>query len=448
MSEATAAQPAGHRTWTQAFQALGNRNFRLYWLGMLVSSLGTRLQILALAWLVLKETGSGFALGTVVMAGSAPILLFSLFGGVLADRWPKLPVLLLTQSAMLVQALVLGVLVSLGSINLWLIYGLSAGAGLIDAIDTPTGQAFTKELVGSDQEELANASEMWSTLFNATTVVGPALGGLVVAAYGEKACFYLNAVSFLAVVGALLLVDKRQLHPAPSPPRQDMITQVRVGVTYALRTADIATIVLLLAALGLFGYNLGVLLPLIARYLLASGPVGLGLLSTALGAGSLIGSLAVDYMGLSARRHVLTGATTFTVMFFALALFQGWLLILSLTAVLGFGSVLFLATASARLQILASDDFRGRIMGIFTLLLYGTTPIGSVLTGALAERIGVRETIAILATCCGLGLAATFVYLHRHRDKLLPDPATDPIDRTEERLTHRLAVYQHLFQRH
>lgn len=448
MSEATAAQPARQRSWTQAFRALGNRNYRLYWLGMLVSSLGTRLQMLALTWLVLRLTGSGFALGAVVMVGTAPILLFSLFGGALADRLPKRPVLLLTQTAMLVQALILGILVAVGSINLWLIFVLSAAVGLVEAVDTPTGQAFIKELVGPDKEELSNATELWSTLFNATKVVGPALAGMLVAAFGEAACFYLNALSFLAVIAALLLVDKGRLYPTLAPPREPLIAQVKSGITYALSTADIATIVLLLAALGLFGYNLGVLLPLIARSLLESGPVGLGLLSAALGVGSLVGSLIVDYMGINSRLHVLAGALTFTLMLLALSLFDGWLLILTLTVVLGFGSVLFLATASARLQMLASDDFRGRVMGLYTLLLFGTTPFGSLLAGALAQRIGVRRTVAILAVFCGLGLMTTVLYLRRHRDQLLPDPANDPMVRAEEWLTYRLHLHWHLFQRH
>ncbi|MGH2604779.1 MAG: MFS transporter, partial [Dehalococcoidia bacterium] len=340
-----------HRSWTQAFQALSNRNYRLYWVAMLVSSLGARLQMVALTWLVLKQTNSGFALGTVVMAASAPILIFSLFGGALADRLPKRPTLLITQGGMLIQALLLAILVSTGAINLWLIYALSVVAGLIEALDMPTEQAFVKELVGPDKEKLANATELWATLFNGTKVAGPALGGVLVAAFGEATCFYLNAVSFFAVLAALLLVDKRRLYPTPPPPPGSLITEVKAGVSYALRIADIATIVLLLAALGLFGYNLGVLLPLIARYLLTSGPVGLGLLSAALGAGSLLGSLFVDFEGMNTRLHVLVGALVFTVMLLALSLFHGWLLILTVTVLLGFGSVLFLATANARLQV-------------------------------------------------------------------------------------------------
>jgi len=448
MSEAAAAQAVHRRSWTQAFQALSNRNFRLYWVAMLVSSLGSRLQMVALTWLVLKQTNSGFALGTVVMAATVPILLFSLFGGALADRLPKRRTLLITQGAMLIQALLLGILVSTGTINLWLIYALSVVVGLIEAIDTPTEEAFVKVLVGPDKEELANASELWATLFNGTKVAGPALGGVLIAAFGEATCFYLNAASFLAVIVALLLVDKRRLYPTPPPPREGLITEVKAGVSYALSTADIATIVLLLAALGLFGYNLGVLLPLIARYLLTSGPVGLGLLSAALGAGSLIGSLVVDFEGMNTRLHVLVGALVFTVMLLALSLFHGWLLILTVTVLLGFGSVLFLATANARLQVLAPDDYRGRIMGIYTLLLFGTTPFGSLLAGALAQRIGIRETLALLAGLCGLGVVATFIYLLRHRAQLQPDPTNDPMARAEERMTHRLNLYRHLFQRH
>ncbi|MGD9893296.1 MAG: MFS transporter [Dehalococcoidia bacterium] len=435
-------------SWVQALGALGNRNFRLYWLGMLVSSLGTRLQMLALTWLVLDLTSSGLALGAMVMAEAAPILLLSLFGGALADRLPRRPVLLFTQAAMLVQALVLGILVSMGAIELWLIYVLSAAAGTIEALDTPTSQAFIGELVGPDKDDLCNASELWTTLFNATKVAGPVLAGLLVAAIGEMACFYLNAASFLAVIAALLLVDEQRMYPLAAPPREAIIRQVKSGVTYTLGTADIAMIVLLLAALGLFGYNLGVLLPLIARSLLASGPMGLGLLSAALGAGSLVGSLVVDYTGMNARLHVLAGAVVFTLVFFSLSLFVGWLLLVTLTIALGFGSVLFLATANARLQLLTSDDFRGRVMGVYTLLLYGTAPLGGLLAGALAERIGVRRTVALLAGLCGVGVLATLAYLRWRRDRLLPEPESDQLVRTEEELVHRLRLHQHLFRLH
>ncbi|MGE0542219.1 MAG: MFS transporter [Dehalococcoidia bacterium] len=434
----TAAQPKPHASWLKPFESLENANFRYYWLGTLVSSLGTRLQSLALAWLVLKLTGSSLALGLVLTVESIPILLFSLFGGAMADRLPKRRILLATQSVMLVQALALGILSTLGLINIWTIYVLVAIVGLVQAIDMPTSQSFVEELVGSDKETLANASELTSTLFNMTKVAGPALGGIIVAAIGEEPAFYLNAVSFFGVLGALLVIDKRKLFPAKARPVEKIQAQIKAGLAYAIRTVDIVSLLLLLGALGLFGYNLGVLMPLIAKRILDSGPAGLGMLSAALGVGSLAASLLIDVLGLSTRRLVLVGAVAFTLALLSVSLFDGWYLALPLTALLGFSSVMFLATANARLQVLVDEEFRSQLMSVYTILIFGTTPVGSLMTGALVDRIGVRETAAALAVLCGLGLVATFVYMHRKRDQLVPDTMDAPIPRAEAALRRHM----------
>ncbi|MGH2586789.1 MAG: MFS transporter, partial [Dehalococcoidia bacterium] len=301
----TAAIPQTGTAWTRTFHALGNRNFRIFWLGMLIAALGMRLYALALTWLVLSRTNSALALGILTTIEGLPILLFALFGGVLAERLRRRRLLTVLRTAMLAEALVFAVVVSRGVGEIWVIYAFASLGGLFAAVDIPTTQAFLEDLVGTEQAELANASALTITLQNVSKVVGALAGGVIIAAVGEAACLYITAAGILGLLIALLLIDEGLLHPAAPQPSGGMLGKAREGLTYAARTPDVATIVLLLAALGLFGYNLSVLLPLIVRYVLDSGPFGLGVLTAALGVGSLAGSLLVDFTGRGRRHTVL-----------------------------------------------------------------------------------------------------------------------------------------------
>ncbi|HZU78141.1 MAG TPA: MFS transporter, partial [Dehalococcoidia bacterium] len=299
----------------QTFRALRIRNYRLFWTGQVVSVTGTWMQRIAQAWLVLKITNSPLALGTVTTIQFAPILIFSLFGGVLADRVPKRRLLVITQSVMATQALIFALLVSTGLIQLVHIYILAAILGTANAVDNPTRQAFVVELVGPD--DVGNAVALNSTQFNVARLVGPALGGLTIAAIGMAGCFYLNAASYAAVIGALLMMRPRDFFNVAQPARGHVIRQIGEGLRYAVTTPDIALVVLLMAALGTFGYNFTVILPLIARYVLRSGPVGFGALTSAMGVGSLVSALGIAYSGRATRRTLLVGASTFSVLLLA-----------------------------------------------------------------------------------------------------------------------------------
>ncbi len=410
-----AARTAAERT----FRSLRNRNYRLYWCGQVVSLSGTWMQRIAQAWLVLQLTHSPLALGTVTAMQFTPILILSLFGGVLADRVPKGRFLLATQATMALQALILAILVSTGQVQLIHVYILAAILGIANALDGPARQSFVIELVGRD--DLPNAVALNSTIFNVSRIVGPAVGGVVIAAFGVAGCFYLNAFSFLAVISGLLMMDPQRFFAGQPSRGGRVLGQIGEGLGYAATTPDAALPLLLMAVLGTFGYNFTVILPLIADEVLHSGAIGFGGLTAAMGVGSLLAALGVAYRGRATRRTLLLGATGFSILLFLVALSRWWALTIPLLVALGLCSIVFSATANTRLQLVTPNHLRGRVMSIYQLLFAGTTPIGSLIIGALAERGGVQRAIATVAGLCGLGVVAALLYLRRNAAKLLPE---------------------------
>ena len=404
---------------TSTFRALRNHNYRLYWCGQLASLTGTWMQRVAQAWLVLRLTDSPLALGTVSTIQFTPILAFSLFGGVLADRVPKRRLLVISQSVMLLQALAFAILVSTGLIHLAHIYVLAAVLGITNAADGPARQAFVSEMVAPD--DLPNAVALNSTQFNVARILGPSLGGITIAVIGVAGCFYLNAASYLAVIGSLLLMRPDRFFERPKPARGNVLRQVGDGVRYAVTTPDIALIVLLMAVLGTLGYNFTVVLPLIARYVLNAGPAGFGALTSAMGVGSLIAALGIAYRGRATRRTLLIGAAGFSLLLLCVALSRWWVLTVPLLVGLGFTSIIFSATASTRMQLVAPPVMRGRVMSIYQLLFAGTTPIGSLIIGTLAEHGGIQRALAAAAVVCGLGVVAGLVYARHSRFRLMAE---------------------------
>lgn len=402
----------------QTFKAFRNPNYRLFWSGQLVSQVGTWMESTGLAWLVLILTRSPFALSTVVTVQFTPILLFSLFGGVIADRMPKHRLLVITQAVLMTQAAILAVLTSTGLVRLGYIYVLAAIKGTANAVDNPTRQAFVVEMVGP--EDLPNAIALNSTQLQLSRLVGPALGGVAIASAGVAGCFYLNAASFLAVIGALLAMNPaRFFSPGRRPEKANPLRQVREGIGYALRTPDIALVVLTMAVLGVFGYNFQVILPLIAKDVLHFGAVGFGILSSSMAVGSVVATLAVAYSGTATRRNLLLGAGGFAVLLLGVALSHWWLVTIPLLIGTGFASSVYTATSNSRLQIVTPSHLRGRVMGIYMLLFAGSTPIGSLIVGTLAEHGGVQPAIAEMAIVCCFGVVVALMYLRRNRARLL-----------------------------
>ena len=401
-----------------AFASLRVHNYRLYFFGQLVSQIGTWMQSTALSWFVLSRTHSAFALGAVSMFRTLPVLLFALVGGVIADRLPKQRLLIGTQSGLALQATILAVLTGSGLITLPLIYALAVAQGVCNALDNPARQSFVMEMVGP--RDVPNAVALNSSLIQMTRLVGPALGGITIATLGTALCFYINAVSFAAVLIGLLMMDPSRFYAAERPRRAAILRQLGEGLHYAVTTPDIMLAMITMAVLGTFGYNFQVIIPLIAQFVLHTNSVGFGLLTSSLAVGSLTAAFGVAWLGRGSRRSLLAGAACFSVVLLSVGFAGMWLLVVPMLVALGLSSTVFTATNNARLQLIAPPHLRGRVMSINTLLFQGSTPLGSLIVGGLAERAGVQPTVALMGGLCILGVLASLLYLRRTRDRLVP----------------------------
>ena len=425
----------------RTFSSLSIYNYRLFWCGQLISLSGTWMQTTAQAWLVLKLTNSAVALGTVVFLQFLPITLLTLFGGVLADRFPKRGILLCTQTIAALQAFVLAELVRTGSVQLWQIYLLAALLGIVNAFDNPTRQAFVSELVGKDS--LQNAVALNSSLFNTARIIGPALGGIVISIIGISQAFWLNGISFIPVIIGLLLMRPRDFYPAERPPRANVVRQVGEGIRYAVRTPKIFLVLLTMAVVGTFGYNYNTILPLLAKYVLDAGATGLGVLTSAVGLGSLVAALVVA----SARRTsvvvLLAASFIFSLLLIAVG-FSSWLpLTLVLLVLMGATGIVYTATSNTSLQITAPSALRGRVMSLYFLLFAGTTPIGGYLVGLLSAHFGVQPAIVLMGTICTVGVVGAILYAI-HTGLRLADgqrPAPPPTPTVEELTVEELSVH-------
>ena len=401
---------------SRTFQALRNYNYRLFWLGQLVSLTGTWMQTIGQAWLVLRLTSSPLAVGIVTALQTLPILLFTLFGGVFADRVPKRRFLLFTQVVSAVQALVLGLLVLTNTVQLWHVYVLALILGIINAFDNPTRQAFVVELVG--REDLANAVALNSSLFNAARIVGPAVGGVLIGAVGLADAFLLNAASFIAPIVALTLMRADQFHSVPRPARGNVFRQIGEGLSFVRHTVPAFIIVIMMAVLGTFGYNFSVTLPLIAEFVLHTDAAGFGLLTAFMGVGSLLGALLLANRS-QATYPLLLGASVLFAFFLGGVALSSWMpLTAVLLILLGLASITYTAMSNTLLQLNSPDHLRGRVMSIYFLLFAGSTPIGGFLTGWLANHIGVPETLLIEAAICLVGVLGGIRYYVIHRQQI------------------------------
>jgi MFS family permease len=408
MRSVTSARAAAH-----GFRALRSRNYRLFWFGQMVSVAGTWMQDTALALLVLHLTDSPFALGLSMTIRFLPALCISLCGGVIADRLPKRPTLIATQAVQLVIALILAILTHSGVITVGLIYVLAALRGAVDAVDMPTRQAFTVEMAGAD--DLPNAVALNSAQFNVARIVGPAIAGLLVPTLGYALCFYLNAVSFLAVIAAYVLMRDDELQKAPCVPRGSTLRQVGQGLSYAGRTPEILVILVIMAALGAFGFNFSTIFPLVNQYVLRGGSTGLAVLLVLSGVGSVIAGLFTAYGGKPSERRLFVSAGVFTLLLFLLGLSRWQAVTFALSFFIGVSSIIFMTSANTRLQLVVAGEMRGRVMGMYALLFVGTTPIGSLLVGALAEKNGVPMMVVEMAAVCAVGLLAAVWFAARRR---------------------------------
>lgn len=385
----------------RAFLALRHRNYRLFWFGQMISLIGTWMQTTGQAWLVLELTHSPWQLGLVGALQFLPVLLFAVFGGVFADRWPKRRVLLTTQSAAMLQAFILWLLIVTGAIQIWHLYLLALMLGLTNSLDMPTRQAFVVEMVG--REDLPNAVALNSSLFNLARIVGPGLGGIIIAISGVTMLFLLNSLSFIAVLVGLAMIDIRHLRAQPgrrtdSGARPKTLQSLGEGLAYVWRTPAVRLVILVVGLISLFGINFNVVLPLFATDVLHSGAIGFGFLSSAFGFGALASALWLAWGNNRPNiRRLLSGALVFCCLLATFAASPLYPLSLALIACVGFAQVAFTALANTTLQTIAPDHLRGRVMSVYMLFFAGSIPLGNLLVGWLAGLVGAPIGLFICA---------------------------------------------------
>ncbi len=385
----------------RAFVALKHRNFRLFWIGQLISLTGTWMQTTGQAWLVLELTHSAWLLGVVGALQFLPVMLLALFGGVIADRVPKKKLLLFTQSFATLQAIILWLLVFTGTVQLWHILVLALMLGLTNALDMPTRQAFVVEMVG--REDLPNAVALNSSLFNMARIVGPGLGGLLIAWLGLAPLFLLNAISFIPVLIGLALINSSKLFSSVKPvvtgalvAKQSTMQSLREGLAYVVKTPSVLLIIVVIGMVSLFGINFNVVLPLFATDVLKVGPVGFGVLSSTIGFGALVSALSLAWGNKTPSiKHMLLATIIFCVLEACFALSQIYVLSLVLIAAVGFAQIIFSATANTTLQTVTPSYLNGRVMSVYMLVFAGSVPLGNLFTGGLAHLFGAPISLLV-----------------------------------------------------
>ncbi|MGZ6368422.1 MAG: MFS transporter [Ktedonobacteraceae bacterium] len=410
----------------RTFIALRHRNFRLFWFGQLISLIGTWMQSIGQAWLVLELTHSAWLLGVVGALQFLPVMLFSLFGGVLADRLPKRRVLLFTQSFAMLQAAVLWVLVVSGHVQIWEVLVLASMLGLTNSFDMPTRQAFVVEMVG--REDLPNAIALNSSVFNMARVVGPGLGGLIIAFLGIAPLFLLNAISFVPVIIGLALIRMSELHALPKQlkagdktSKQSTLQSLREGLEYVLHTPSILLIIAVIGIVSLFGINFNVILPLFATDVLHSGALGFGFLSAAFGVGSLFSALWLAWGNRKPSiQYVLIAAVAFSILEIIFAFSHLYALSLILIAMVGFAMIAFSANSNTTLQTVTPDRLRGRVMSVYMVVFAGSVPLGNLFTGGLAHIYGAPFAL-VVGGCLSLVAAVVGWILRKSAEKSLAE---------------------------
>jgi len=389
-------------SFSHAWRALRYRNFQLFFAGQSISVIGSWMTRIATSWLVYHLTQSALLLGVVGFAGQFVSFLLGPFAGVWVDRLDRRQVLLWTQVAATAHALLLAALTLTHSIALWHIIVLTAIQGLINAFDTPARQVFLSQLI-DEPEALGNAIALNSSMINVARLVGPAIGGAVIAASNEGWCFLIDGISYFAVLASLLAV---QVKPLPRRQRKDgMLAQMREGWDYVTGTRTLRSILLLFTLISLMGYPYVVLMPVIAGQVLHGGAHTLGLLMTATGAGGLVSAVSLT---LRKSLHGLPGMILTSALLLGLSLIlfglshNLWFSLL-LLCVAGFGLIQVASAANTILQTLSEADKRARVTSYFTMAFYGAAPLGSLLAGLLADRIGAPMTIVVTGACCLAG---------------------------------------------
>jgi MFS family permease len=395
----------------RSLDSLSVPNYRRYFAGQIVSLSGNWMQMVAEIWLVLSLTGSGVAVGTTTALQFLPILLFGAWGGLLADRFPKRRLLIVTQALMALPALALLAIVATGVVAPWMVMALVFVRGTVNAVDNPTRQSFAIEMVGPDR--VVNAVSLNSVLVHSARLVGPALAGLLIATVGMEPCFALNALSFAVMIAALWRMEPAELEAPPLAAHER--GAVRAGLRYVLRTPELAVPLGLMALVGTLGLNFQAILPLLARFSFDGGATAYATLVSAMGVGSVAGALVTGAHGRTDGRLIAGAALAFGGLALLAALMPSLALEIPVLALLGASAVTFAATINSSLQLAVEPQMRGRVMALYSVVFLGSTPIGGPLAGWLSEAYDPRVALLLAASAGIVAAGAGHVALVRPR---------------------------------
>jgi MFS family permease len=386
----------------QGWRALRHRNYRLFFAGQLTSLVGTWMMTVAQSWLVLQLTGNPFDLGVVSAVQFMPVLVLGLFGGVIADSLPKRRTLIATQAFASLMSFVMFVLVFTHSIAVWHVLVVAFLLGIRNAVDMPTRQAFAVEMVG--REDISNAVALNSAMFNGARVIGPAVAGLTIGAFGVAPAFLLDAISYLAVIWALIEMREPDLHTRPGIARPESVTAVfghlREGLGYVRRTKVVLIATVVIGLVSTFGMNFTVVIPPLTQMVLHSDATGYGFLMAATGVGSIISALTIAFSGRTTPLVIGVGALTLGVAEVVMGVTASFPIALACMFFAGVGGIGMAATANTVIQLNVPDHLRGRVLSVYTTVFAGSTPVGGLVTGAIASSFGAAVAI-------GLGGAAS-----------------------------------------
>jgi len=372
------------------FSSLRIRNYRLYYIGQIISNCGTWMQSIAQAWLVLKLTNSGTALGLITALQSIPVLVLGPWGGVLADRFPKRKLLILTQLAFGILALILGVLVATGAVRLWMVAALAFGFGLTNVIDNPTRQSFVVEMVG--ESELKNAVTLFSSLVNLSRIIGPTIAGILITTIGLAPCFIVNGLSYGAVVVMLLVMRASELHPTARLVRAR--GQVIAGLSYVWSTSVLRDLLVIMAIIGTLTYEFQVSLPLIAQFAFHGNAASYAALSASLGVGAVVGGLVTASRKKTSFQAVVLAALLFGAATLGASLMPTLGMAVAALVIVGFCSITFSAMGNTTLQLTSTPQMRGRVMSLWAIAFLGSTTIGGPIIGFIGQHVSPQWALA------------------------------------------------------
>jgi MFS family permease len=407
------ASVAAFRGW----RALQHRNYRLWFSGQAISVIGTWMQMVAQSWLVLSLTGDPFMLGLVAAAQYSPVLAFGLFGGLVADNLPKRRILIGTQAVMMTMALILFVLTATHLVQVWHVLLVALGLGMAQAIDMPTRNSFSVEMVG--REDVANAVALNSALFNGARILGPAVAGLTIGAFDISVAFLINGLSFVGVLAGLVMMSERELRSPPPMPRPSSVRgalgSLAEGLGYVRRTPLVLLAVVTVGLVSTFGMNWTVLIPSLARDVLGTDASGYGFLMSASGIGAFLAALWIAFSRRSRPVLIGVGALVLGSLEIVLGISRVYPLSLLAMLIVGIGSVAMTATANTTVQLNAPEQLRGRVMSVYMTIYVGATPIGSLIMGALASQFGTAFAVGFGGLMSAIAAGVAIAWYRRIR---------------------------------